>query len=96
MYSFEVHSNERACRKSGRLGLEQVTIKNIRGIPLAYILCNTPSPSSIIIDMKQYIIQNSPLYGNIFSRDTKKVLAIIKELTVYTDVETWMKAERCG
>ena len=25
MHSFEVHSNERACRKSGRLGLEQVT-----------------------------------------------------------------------
>ena len=23
MHSFEVHSNERACRKSGRLGLEQ-------------------------------------------------------------------------
>ena len=24
MHSFEVHSNESACRKSGRLGLEQV------------------------------------------------------------------------
>ena len=24
MHSFEVHSNERTCRKSGRLGLEQV------------------------------------------------------------------------
>ena len=28
MHSFEVHSNESACRKSGRLGLEQV-ISNI-------------------------------------------------------------------
>ena len=26
MHSFEVHSNESACRKSGRLGLEQVLI----------------------------------------------------------------------
>ena len=26
MHSFEVHSNESACRKSGRLGLEQVCI----------------------------------------------------------------------
>ena len=26
MHSFEVHSNESACRKSGRLGLEQVSI----------------------------------------------------------------------
>ena len=24
MHSFEVHSNESACRKSGRLGLEQI------------------------------------------------------------------------
>ena len=24
MHSFEVHSNESACRKSGRLGMEQV------------------------------------------------------------------------
>ena len=27
MHSFEVHSNESACRKSGRLGLEQVQYK---------------------------------------------------------------------
>ena len=26
MRSFEVHSNESACRKSGRLGLEQVSV----------------------------------------------------------------------
>ena len=29
MHSFEVHSNENACRKSGRIGLEQVAIKLI-------------------------------------------------------------------
>ena len=28
MHSFEVHSNESACRKNGRLGLEQVTNKD--------------------------------------------------------------------
>ena len=27
MHSFEVHSNESACRKSGSIGLEQVTIE---------------------------------------------------------------------
>ena len=37
-----------------------------------------------------------PQQGNIFSRDTKKVLAILKELTVDTDAETWMKDKRCG
>ena len=29
MHSFEVHSNESACRKSGRRGLEQVTYEFI-------------------------------------------------------------------
>ena len=37
-----------------------------------------------------------PQQGNIFSRDTKKVLAILKELTVYTDAETWIKGKSCG
>ena len=32
MHSFEVHSNESMCRKSGRLGLEQVSI-------LPFLLC---------------------------------------------------------
>ena len=51
MHSFEVHSNESACRKSGRLGLEQVirqyynynsmfnlelTIFNLRVLPMNY------------------------------------------------------------
>ena len=31
-----------------------------------------------------------------FSHDTKKVLEIIKEITVYTDAEKWMKGKRCG
>ena len=31
-----------------------------------------------------------------FYRDTKKVLATLKELTVDTDAETWMKEKRCG
>ena len=31
-----------------------------------------------------------------FSCDTKKFLAIIKELTVDTDAETWIKGERFG
>ena len=31
MHSFEVHSNESACRKSGRLGLEQALCTVHRG-----------------------------------------------------------------
>ena len=42
MHHFELHSNERACRKSGRLGLEQVLMgmKRLHRIPLIKIkLC---------------------------------------------------------
>ena len=31
MHSFEVHSNESACRKKARLGLEQVTMGMLEG-----------------------------------------------------------------
>ena len=31
-----------------------------------------------------------------FYHDTKKLLAILKELTVDTNDETWMKEKRCG
>ena len=31
-----------------------------------------------------------------FSRENKKVLAILKYLTVDTAAETWMKGKRCG
>ena len=37
MDSFEVHSNERVCRKSGRLGLEQV-LTNPQGSTRLYVL----------------------------------------------------------
>ena len=30
-----------------------------------------------------------------FSRDNKKVLAILKEQTKYTDADTWMKGKCC-
>ena len=66
-------------------------MKNSREAPLAYVILKAPAPWSIFIDMEQEIIQNDPLQGNIFSHDTNKVLAILKELTVDTGVETWMK-----
>ena len=35
MHIFEVHSNESACRKSGRLGMEQV-IREVQGCTLTW------------------------------------------------------------
>ena len=52
--------------------------ENSRGVPLAYTILKTPSISGIVIDREQEIIQNSPLQGNMFSCDTKKVLKSFK------------------
>ena len=72
-------------------------MKNIRGIsPFTHVLRKTPYWSIINIDGEQEIINNAPPHGNMFSRDTKKVLAILKDLTVHNDDETWMKGKLCG
>ena len=73
MHSFKVHSNESACRKSGRLGLEQF----IRQFP-------------------ETVIYQASLVGDIFTRDSSKVIDILKELTIGTDAETWIKGLKCG
>ena len=65
-------------------------------VPLAYDIRNTPDPSGIVMDREQDIIQNAPLQGKMFSLDTKKFLVILKELTVDTNAETWMKGKLCG
>ena len=70
-------------------------MKNIRGLPFSYVIRKTPAPSVIVIDREQEIIQNDPPQGNMFPRDTKKVLAFIKDLTVDTSAETWMKGKQC-
>ena len=71
-------------------------MENIWGITLSCIIRKTPDPSGILIYREQEIILDAPLYGNMFSCDTKKVLSILKELTVDTDAETWIKGKCCG
>ena len=70
-------------------------MKNIRGVPLTYVICKTPAPSGIVIYREQDIIKKSPLRGNMFSCDTKKVLKILNDITVDTDADTWMKGKCC-
>ena len=72
------------------------TMKNSRGLLVVYGILNTPVTSDTFIDREQALMQNASLQGNMFYRETKKFLAILKELTVDTDSETWMKAKRCG
>ena len=71
-------------------------MENIQGVSLAYFICKAPDPSGIVINREQEIIQHYSLQGNMVSYDTKKVLAILKELTVDTDAEIWMKGKLCG
>ena len=71
-------------------------MKNILGVTFAYFIKKNPDPSGILIDTEQEIIQNYPLQGNIFSCDTNKILAIIKDITVDTDSETWIKGKYFG
>ena len=61
---------------------------NSQGVPLAYIICKTPYPSSIFIDREHYIIKNDTPKGNMFFCETKKFLDIIKDPTVDTDTDT--------
>ena len=63
-------------------------MKNRRVLPLTYGIRKKPALSGIVIDRGKEIIQNAPLQGNIFSCDTNKILAIIKDITVDTDSET--------
>ena len=72
------------------------TMKNSRGLPVVYGILNIPVTSDTFIDREQALMQNASLQGNMFYHETKKFLAILKELTVDTDSETWMKAKRCG
>ena len=36
------------------------------------------------------------IFGNMFTRDSRKFIDIIKEITLRTDAETWIKGIKCG
>ena len=63
-------------------------MKNSLVVPLAYIIRKNESPKGIITDREQDIIKNPLPQGKKFTSNTKKVLAILKELPVDTDAET--------
>ena len=53
------------------------------------------SPNKSEIRDVQIIYQES-LVRNMFTRDSREVLDILKELTLGNDTETWMKGLKCG
>ena len=55
MHIFEVHQNESACRKSGRLGLEKVLLSS-NTVDLITIVSPPPSFINITISTSRWII----------------------------------------
>ena len=74
------------------------SITNLRGIPMSYVICKDLQVGVDINELsrKEQIIYNAPLNGFVFDIDTKSILAILKECTLNTDAETWIKNIRCG
>ena len=70
-------------------------MENNCGVPISYIIMrDTPSPEDNEIRNLQINYQEI-LVGSIFTRYSRKVLDIIKELTLGTDVDTWIKGLKC-
>ena len=86
--------------KSGINGKTESTItsrqgKNSSGVPLYYVIRkDTPSPED---NENRYvkIIYQASLVGNMLTRDSRIVLYIIKEPTLGTESETWIKVLNC-
>ncbi len=74
------------------------SITNLRGVPMAYVIRkDLPAGTDIAtLERKDQIIYNAPLNGFVFDIDTKTVLSILKESTIDTEAETWIKNIKCG
>ena len=70
--------------------------ENSRGVPLSYVIRKDTSSPEDIENRDVQIIYQSSLVGNMFTRDSRKVLNILKELTLGTDSETWITGLKCG
>ena len=70
--------------------------KNSRGVPLSYVIRKYRSSPKDSENRDVQIIYVESLVGNMFTRDLGRVLDILKELTLRTDAETWIKCLKCG
>ena len=62
MHSFEVHSNESACRKSGRLGLEQVFRITVFSRCFGLVSCAFLAETALFIQVLQITVDGSIFY----------------------------------
>ena len=68
-----------------------VSTKNSRGVPLSYVIRKDSSSPEDSENRDMQIIYVKSLFGNMFTRDSRKVLDILKELNLGTDAETCIK-----
>ena len=72
-----------------------VSRENSRGVPLSYVIRKYTSSPKDIENRDVQIIYQAIIVGNMFTRDSRKVLDILKELNLGTDTETWTKGLKC-
>ena len=67
-------------------------IKNSHMIPLSYVIRKEPNPiAAAQLDDSDHIVYNASLQGAMFKRYSKRVLGVLRELTIGSQAETWMK-----
>ena len=65
-------------------------------MPLSYVIRKDTSSPKDSENRDVQIIYQASLAGNVFTRDSRKLLDILKELTLGTDTEKWIKGINCG
>ena len=69
---------------------------NRRRVTLSYVIINDTSSTKDSENRDVKIIYQESLVGNMFTRNSRKVLDILKELTLGNYAETFIKGLKCG
>ena len=70
--------------------------KKSRVVPLSYVIRKDTSSPEDSENMDVHIIYQASLFGKMFTRDSRKMLDILKELTLETDAKICIKGVKCG
>ena len=65
-------------------------------MPLSYVIIKDTSVPKDSENRDVKIIHQASLFGNLFTRDSRKFLDILKEMSLGTDAETSIKGLKCG
>ena len=65
--------------------------ENSSGVPLYYVIIKDTPNTEDSEKRDIQIIYQASIVGNCFTRDSRKILDIIKEMNLGNDAETWVK-----